>query len=97
MAAARFSVRYLAGASGTTDITSAVVAGSYSTADVPLAGIRTIRAVIRVRPSGPDGATKRCALTSTSVALPTASDTVEQESRSSDKGPSLRVGARAAP
>lgn len=41
-----FTVRYLAGLSGTTDITSRVVAGTYTTSVVPPGGVRSLRLLI---------------------------------------------------
>ena len=50
-----FTVRYLAGLSGTTDITSRVVAGTYTTTVVPPGGVRSLRLLITASPGTATG------------------------------------------
>jgi hypothetical protein len=75
-AAAGFGVRYLAGTSGTTDITSAVVAGSYPVPPVAPAGSATLRLVVTVGGAAARGAVLSCLVTATSTAEPTVADAV---------------------
>ena len=72
-----FRVAYLAGATGNTGITNAVVRGNYRLNQVAPGASRSIRMKITVKASAPDGALKTCAVRATSVAQMTRQDTVK--------------------
>lgn len=72
-----FTVKYLKGASGTTDITAAVVAGTYRTASLaPGAGV-VIRMVITIASNAPTGVTRDFLVTATSARDSSAKDAVD--------------------
>jgi hypothetical protein len=62
---------------GTTNVTSAVVGGTYRMRDVNPGLAATLRAVVKVAGDTPVGASKACAVTITSTRKPTLSDTVK--------------------
>jgi uncharacterized delta-60 repeat protein len=66
-----FTVSY---SEGTTDITAAVRAGTYSLGPVPLGGAAAISVKIAVGPSATVGTAKTCKILATSAADPTAID-----------------------
>ena len=69
-----FTVRYLAGLSGTTDITSAVAAGTYRTATLPAGGVRALRLVISSTPGASPGTSGTWLVRATSTTSPTMVD-----------------------
>jgi hypothetical protein len=71
-----FSVRYLMGSSGTTDITSAVVAGTYRMANVAAGGGRVLRLIVTLGASVPSAAVRDWLVTATSQRDPAAKDAV---------------------
>jgi hypothetical protein len=71
-----FTVNYYAGASGGTDITAAVMGGTYATSLAP-GGSQVIRAVIASKSKLALGTTMTCPVTSTSAADNTKRDTVK--------------------
>lgn len=71
-----FQVKYLQGASGSTDITTQVVNGSYAFSNVPVGGSRTIRIVVTVRSTAPNGAIFNALLTARSQTNASAVDSV---------------------
>ena len=73
----RFTVQYLEGASGTTDISSAVKGGTYETLSIAGGTNTTIRVVLRAKPTAPAGTQASCTVTATSVTDPTKQDTVK--------------------
>jgi hypothetical protein len=74
---AKFTVKYLAGATGTTNITAQVVAGTYVTTSVPVGGSRTIRVVVTVKASAIIGSSRIVLVTATSQADGAAKDAVK--------------------
>jgi N-acetylneuraminic acid mutarotase len=69
-----FTLKYLAGTSGTTDITAAVVAGTYRTANLAAGGLKAIRLQVTVAGGTAAGTTSTWLPTVTSVAASTAVD-----------------------
>lgn len=70
-----FTVRYLDGA-GTTDITSAVVNGTYTVTGVAPGATRPIRLDVTTGSATPSGAVQSCLVTGTSTTAPTTVDAV---------------------
>lgn len=75
--AAGFTVRYFAGTTGTTDITSAVVAGRYAVSNVASGATRIIRAEITVQSGTASGASIARLVTATSQNDPSRKDAVQ--------------------
>jgi hypothetical protein len=71
-----FTVRYFAGATGTTDITSAVVNGTYTVNTVAPGSTRAVRLEITTGGSTPSGAIESCRTTATSTSSTTSVDAV---------------------
>jgi hypothetical protein len=71
-----FAVRYLAGTSGTTTITSAVVNGTYTVGGIPPGGTAAVRLEVTVGAGAPSGAVRPCPVTATSTSDTTMADTV---------------------
>jgi N-acetylneuraminic acid mutarotase len=71
-----FSVRYLRGASGTVDITAAVMTGTYTTPSLARGGSVVMRVRVQVNP-GAAGATQVTPLTIASVTRPSSTDVVK--------------------
>jgi hypothetical protein len=69
-----FTVKYLAGRTGTTNITGGVKAGTYTLRDVPAGGTKHIRAVITVKGTATIGSTFSRLVTATSTQASTAKD-----------------------
>jgi hypothetical protein len=63
-----FRLRFLKGATGSTDITAQVVAGTYATSSVRAGDRRTIRLVVTVKRSAPIGVTLNASVVATSLA-----------------------------
>jgi hypothetical protein len=72
-----FTVRYLRGASGTVDITPAVLAGTYTTPSLARGSSVVMRVRIQVKAGAPTGATQATPLTIASVARPSSTDVVK--------------------
>jgi N-acetylneuraminic acid mutarotase len=72
-----FAVRYLRGATGTVDITAAVVAGTYTTPSLARGGSVIVRVRIQVKAGAPAGASQSAPLTIASVARPSSTDVVK--------------------
>jgi hypothetical protein len=72
-----FTVKYLAGRTGTTNITGAVHAGTYTLRDVPAGGTKHIRMVITVKGTAVIGSTFGRLITATSTQASTAKDAVK--------------------
>jgi hypothetical protein len=72
-----FTVRYLAGKSGTTDITAAVEAGTYTLSNIARGGTRYIRMRITVKGTASVGSTFGRLVTATSTHASTAKDAVK--------------------
>jgi hypothetical protein len=72
-----FAVRYLRGATGTVDITAAVLAGTYTTASLTRGGSVVMRVRIQVKSGAPAGATQAIPLTIASLARPSSTDVVK--------------------
>jgi N-acetylneuraminic acid mutarotase len=72
--AAPFTVHYLVGTSGSTDITAAVVAGTYKTAMVPAGGLKAIRLQVTVAGGTASGTSRTWLATVGSVAAPATTD-----------------------
>ncbi len=72
-----FAVRYFAGTTGTTEITSAVVAGSYAVDNVASGASRIIRAEITVQAGTASGASITSLVTATSQNDPSRKDAVK--------------------
>jgi hypothetical protein len=74
-----FTAKYLKGASGSTDITAAVAAGTYKTASLsPGKGV-TIRLVITIAANAPSGSTQNWLVTATSKQNSSAKDAVDAQ------------------
>ncbi len=73
-AAPGFTVRYLAGLSGTTDITSQVVAGTYKTPVLAPAGVRALRLAITISAGTTGGTTGTWLVSGASATSPTVAD-----------------------
>jgi hypothetical protein len=71
-----FAVRYLAGASGTTAITNAVVNGSYTLANIPPGGSKIFRLVVTVNAGTAVGASNNWLIAATSAHDTTRKDAV---------------------
>jgi N-acetylneuraminic acid mutarotase len=71
-----FAVRYFAGATGSNDITSTVVGGTYTVAAVAPTSTRAVRVEITPGASAPSGATQSCRTTATSTTQPNLTDAV---------------------
>ncbi len=71
-----FTVRYLMGPSGTTDITAAVIAGTYRMANVAAGGGRVLRLIVTLGASVPPAAVRDWLITATSQRDATARDAV---------------------
>jgi hypothetical protein len=71
-----FRVRYLRGASGTTNITSAVVAGTFTFPEVTTGESKALRLEVTVTTKSTPGATKSCKVLLSSAHRPTAADAV---------------------
>ena len=69
-----FTVRYLTGLSGSTDITSAVMAGTYRTSALPPSGVRALRLVISSAPGTPLATTGSWLVNAKSTTSPTVVD-----------------------
>lgn len=69
-----FTVRYFAGLSGTTDITTKVVAGTYRTASLAPGAIRAVRIQVTVASGTPSGSAAVWLATVGSVAVPSNRD-----------------------
>jgi hypothetical protein len=78
-AASGFGVTYLRGTTGTTDVTGAVVAGTYTMSSVPPGSTRSIRLVITVGSTTASGAVQSCPVVVGSKASPTVTDTVRAQ------------------
>lgn len=74
-----YTVKYFAGASGSTDITAQVLAGTYTTNQVAAGGTRTIRVVISVKPSAAHGAAFGVLVVVRSQSNATSTDSVNAE------------------
>lgn len=72
-----FTVQYLEGAAGTTDITAAVKGGTYETLSVAGGTSTTIRAILKAKSTARSGAAGACTVTATSVTDPSKQDTVK--------------------
>jgi hypothetical protein len=72
-----FTVRYLRGASGTVDITAAVLAGTFTTPSLARGGSVVMRVRIQVKAGAPAGATQATSLTIASVARQSSTDVVK--------------------
>ena len=72
-----FTVKYYTGTSGGSEITSAVVAGTYSANNLAPGTSQVIRAVITVARGVAGGTIKDCLVTSTSAADNTKRDAVK--------------------
>jgi N-acetylneuraminic acid mutarotase len=72
-----FAVRYLRGATGTVDITAAVLAGTYTTASLTRGASVVMRVRIQVKSGAPAGATQAIPLTIASLARPSSTDVVK--------------------
>lgn len=75
-AAAGFSVRYLAGTSGTTNITSAVTTGTYAVAGLAPGAAAALRAEVTVLAGARRGTVQSCLVTATSQSSGTVADAV---------------------
>jgi hypothetical protein len=75
-AAAGFAVRYLAGTSGTTDITAAVLAGTYTLPGIAPGGSGSIRLVVTTGAATASGKVQACPVTGASQVSPAITDTV---------------------
>jgi len=74
-----FTAKYLKGASGSTDITAAVTAGTYKTASLsPGKGV-TIRLVITIAANAPSGSTQNWLVTAASQQNSSAQDAVDAQ------------------
>jgi hypothetical protein len=73
----KFTVKYLKGATGTVNITTAVVAGTYVTDSIPAGGSRTIRIVITAKTTAVAGTSRSVLLTLTSQGDGTTKDAVK--------------------
>ena len=71
-----FQVRWFAGATGTTEITTAVVGGTYSVAGVPPGGTRAVRLEVVTGAATRSGATQSCPATVGSTSDAATTDTV---------------------
>jgi hypothetical protein len=69
-----FTVKYLQGSSGSTDITTAVTAGTYSVNNLAVGGSAVLRAVVTASRTAAVGAAQSCLVTSTSKA-----DTIKKD------------------
>ena len=69
-----FKVRYYA---GETEITAAVLAGTYTIADLPSGQSVMLKAKVVVKGGAVPGSKIKCAITATSLASPTLQDTVK--------------------
>jgi hypothetical protein len=69
-----FTVRYLAGLSGSTDITAAVVAGSYRTVGLAAGATKAVRLRVTIAPGTAGGTTGTLLATVGSVADPGSTD-----------------------
>lgn len=74
-----FTAKYLKGASGTTDITAAVAAGTYKTASLAPGTAVTIRLVITIAANAPSGSTQSWLVTATSKQNSSAQDAVDAQ------------------
>lgn len=74
-----FTVQYLKGASGTTDITAAVEAGTYMTASQSPGSGAVIRLVVRVASNAPTGVAQNWLVTATSQLNSSAQDAVSAQ------------------
>jgi glucose/arabinose dehydrogenase len=72
-----FTVKYLKGGSGTTDITAGVLAGTYKTFKLAPASRVVIRLVVTIAASAPPGVTRDWLLTATSTNAASAKDAVD--------------------
>ncbi len=75
-AASGFRVRYFVGATGTTEITSAVVGGTYTVSGVAPAGAAAVRLEITPAATMSAGAVQSCLVSVTSTSAPTVADAV---------------------
>jgi hypothetical protein len=71
-----FTVRYLNGTTGTSNVTSQVVAGTFTSLPVGPTGVTTVRLVIGVKSTAKVGTAKAWLLTATSSGDPTKKDAV---------------------
>ena len=74
-----FTVKYLKGTTGTTNITSAVLAGTYKTASLAPGNGVVIRLVVTVAATAPSGATRDWLVTATSQLDSSAQDAVDAQ------------------
>jgi hypothetical protein len=77
-----FSVRYLKGATGSIDITSAVLAGTYTTAALARGEFTIVRVRVQVRSGAQVGSVQSCNVSVTSTTRPTSDDVVNATVRS---------------
>ncbi len=75
-ASSAFTVAYLQGASGTTDVTAAVLAGSYTTAVLAPGAVATLRLRVTVRAGALLKAAQAAVVTVASTSRPTSRDVV---------------------
>jgi hypothetical protein len=75
--ATNFTVKYLAGGTGTNNITGGVLAGTYTLRDVPAGGVRHLRMVITVKRTAAIGSSLGRLITATSTEASTAKDAVK--------------------
>jgi hypothetical protein len=71
-----FTVRYFSGATGTTEITSAVVNGTYTVTGVAPGATKAIRLEVTTGSATPPGTAQSCLITGTSTTAPTTMDAV---------------------
>jgi hypothetical protein len=71
-----FTVKYFAGLSGTTDITTAVTAGTYTLTNLPVGATRYLRIVVKVKAGTPIGRVRDWLATVTSAKDGTMKDAV---------------------
>ena len=71
-----FRIRYLAGFRGSTDITSAVVAGEYVVSDLAPNEVGALRMVVTIGPAAEPGSVRTCAVGLTSTLSSTVRDVV---------------------
>lgn len=72
-----FTIKYLAGATGKTNITSQVLAGTYTTSSQAACASSVIRAVVGVKSTAAAGSTFAPVVTATSVGTPSNKDAVK--------------------
>ncbi len=76
-----FTVQYLEGVAGTTDISTAIKGGTYETLSVAAGTSTTIRAILKAKRTARSGATGACTVTATSVTDPSKQDTVKASAK----------------